>query len=260
MHDIVAIDTEFERRRTYRPILSIVQIKYNDNEPIVFDVFKQKNENLSDLIKILSNNDIVKVIHSARQDVEAIFYRFHIAIKNIFDTQIAYSFVGHEANVSYSKLVECFLNKKILKKKTLQTSNWLKRPLSEEQIFYAKQDVLYLKEIYNKMMDYFLENNSQYNQFVEKCLILEDKKNYSFNPWYMWKKIKHNFINNVNFNLIKELFITREKLAYKFNLPRDFVLNTKDLINFANKKDISFLERTHYKIDKNIFIEILNKN
>ena len=84
MSEVVAIDTEFERRRTYRPILSIVQLKKNNDETIIYDVYSHKNKDLTDLIEILRNNNVVKVIHSARQDVEAIFYRFNIAMKNIF--------------------------------------------------------------------------------------------------------------------------------------------------------------------------------
>ena len=84
MKKIVAIDTEFERKHTYRPILSIVQIREENKDPVIYDVYKKDNEQLIDLLEILANDDIIKVIHSARQDVEAIFYRFHIEMHNIF--------------------------------------------------------------------------------------------------------------------------------------------------------------------------------
>ena len=258
MKKVVAIDTEFERRRTYRPILSIIQIREGDKDAVVYDVYKQKNENLKNLLEILSNDDIVKIIHAARQDIEAIFYRFHISIRNVFDTQIGFKIIKHENEVGYSKLVEEMCGKSIIKEKELQKSNWLKRPLSEEQIMYAKQDVLYLHEVYYKMMDFFLDNADKYNEFKNECAYLEDKRNYVFNAMHVWQKMKCNFVNNVNYKLIKELIISRERLAYKANIPREFAIKTEHLINFAKTGDISML-KTHKKIDKQIFIKIANK-
>ena len=258
MKKVVAIDTEFERRHTYRPILSIIQIKEENKDPVIYDVYKQKNENLKKLLEILSNDDIVKVIHAARQDIEAIFYRFHLSIRNVFDTQIGFKIIKHENEIGYLKLVEEMCGKSITKEKALQKSNWLKRPLSENQILYAKQDVLYLHEVYYKMMNFFLDYADKYNEFKNECLYLEDKRNYAFNPMHIWQKIKCNFVNNVNYKLIKELIISREKLAYKANVPREFAIKTEYLINFAKTGDISML-KTHKKVNKQVFIEIANK-
>ena len=256
---VVAIDTEFERRYTYRPILSIVQLKKEGEEPVVYDVYKKKNERLVDLLEVLSDENVVKVIHSARQDVEAIFYRFRIEIQNVFDTQIAYKLIKNEHDVGYAKMVEDYCDKKIVKQKSLQNSNWLKRPLTDEQISYAKQDVAFLHEVYHKMMDFFSKNERKYKQFQAECSILEDEKNYSFNPQNAWRKIEHKFIHNINRNLIKEMFILREKLAYKVNIPREFAIKTGNLLDFIYTGDISSL-KTHYKINKRMFIELYKKH
>ena len=107
MENIVAIDTEFERRYTYRPILSIVQICKPNREPKIYDVFKTPNEKIVELIEMLSNNDIVKIIHSAKQDIEAIYYRFgRLAIKNVFDTQLANHILTGENEIGYVELVK----------------------------------------------------------------------------------------------------------------------------------------------------------
>ena len=256
---IVAIDTEFERKHTYRPILSIVQVRFENEEPIIYDVYKKKNEQLVDLLEILSNDDIIKVIHCARQDVEAIYYRFHIPIQNIFDTQIACKYLMKTKNeISYAKAVECICGKQIIKEKTLQTSNWLKRPLTEEQIKYAKQDVEYLHEIYNITYNALKNDKTMFKNFKQECSFLEDEKLYSFNPQLFWQKIRHKFINNPNYSLIKELFILREKLAFKVNIPREFAIKSYDLIDYANTGDKQFLN-TNKKIHKYIFTKMYKK-
>ena len=258
MTKIVAIDTEFERKHTYRPILSIVQIREENKDPVIYDVYKKDNEQLIDLLEILANDDIVKIIHSARQDVEAIFYRFHIEMHNIFDTQIAYKYIYNENEIGYAKIVQNICKTEIIKEKTLQKSNWLHRPLTKEQIFYAKQDVLYLHEIYSKMIEIFKKNEHLYIQFKAECCILEDEKNYSFNTQHIWQKMKHKFVNDVNRNMIKDMIICREKLAYKANIPREFALKTSNLLNFAHTGNIAFL-KTHHKIDKKVFINLYKK-
>lgn len=263
MSEVVAIDTEFERRKTYRPILSIVQLKKNNDETIIYDVYRHKNKDLTDLIEILRNNNVVKIIHSARQDVEAIFYRFNIAMKNIFDTQLAYKYLKFNqkknAEIGYSTLVKEFCNIDINKSKTLQKSNWLKRPLTEQQLKYAKLDVEYLYEIYLKMNNLFDKTGNDYKQFMAECRILENESNYTFNPKLFWHKISHKFRNYPNYHFIQKLFLLREKLAFKANIPREFVISHSDLINFAQTGNIQDL-KTHFRIDKKPFLELYWQN
>ena len=250
---IVGIDTEFERRKTFKPILSIIQIKIEDKEPVIYDVINKKKEDLLELMEILSNDNIVKVIHSAKQDLEAIFYHFDISMKNIFDTQIANKYLFGENEIGYLNLVKRYCDKDIIKEKRLQHSNWLRRPLSEEQIFYAKQDVFYLKEIYKKMIDMFDKNKNKKDKFIKENKEIENEDNYIFNPIRYWDKIKNRFKKSEKYVLYKKLFILREKIAFSHNLPREFVIKKDNLIKYIETKDTSFL-KTHYKVNKNRFL------
>ena len=259
MPKIIAIDTEFERKRTYRPILSIVQIKVEKEEVKIYDVFKVDNEKLVDLIELLSNDDNIKIIHSARQDIEAIYYRFHIAIKNVFDTQIAEKCLYGKNEIGYAELVKKYCNVNIVKEKKLQNSNWLKRPLTEQQIVYAKQDVEYLYDVYIKMNSIFQDKKEYYDKFKSECAILENEDTYCFNPQHFWQKIKHKFGYIKNYKLCYDLFILREKLAFSLNLPREFVIKTHDLFNFSETGNIEFL-KTHHRVDKNKFISVFKEN
>ena len=106
---LISIDTEFERRRTYRPVLSIVQVKEEGEDAVIYDVREEKNNDnnidgtvdiktsngdLQHLKNILSEENNVKIIHSCRQDMEAIYSHFHFVMKNVFDTQIAAKYLG----------------------------------------------------------------------------------------------------------------------------------------------------------------------
>ena len=81
MQRVIALDTEFDRRTTYRPTLSIVQVKCSaHDEPKIYDVLGQGYD-LNELVELLRDDSIVKVIHAARQDFESIYGRFGIVIR-----------------------------------------------------------------------------------------------------------------------------------------------------------------------------------
>jgi ribonuclease D len=104
---IVYLDTEFLRDKTYWPLLCILQIK-TARKTFIFDFLKKENFDLLKLKEIFENKDILKVIHSCKQDLEVIFLNFNSIIFPIFDTQIAYSLVGGEENIGYTSLVKKF--------------------------------------------------------------------------------------------------------------------------------------------------------
>lgn len=246
---LISIDTEFERRRTYRPVLSIVQVKEEGKDAVIYDVRADKNKTdnktndiedircseyaLQHLVDILSNDDNIKIIHACKQDMEAIYSHFHIVMKNVFDTQIAGKYLGFGNEIGYAKLVNLVCHKEIVKEKRLQHSNWLKRPLTNEQIVYAKQDVEFLQQIYNEMIAMFNKNQTAYQQFQQECKELEDEKYYKFNPELVWQKYKRKIGYTKNYYLIKKLFFEREKKAYQRNLPREFVWKFDDLVRYA---------------------------
>ena len=68
---------------------------------------------------------------------------------NIFDTQIAFNFLSEKSNVAYSALVKTVCDVDI--KEGSWRTNWLKRPLSDEKLQYAADDVRYLIQIKNNL-------------------------------------------------------------------------------------------------------------
>ena len=146
----IGLDTEFIRESTYRPILALIQISLANEEIYLID--PQKIKDISGISKITSDPKIIKIIHSAKQDLEALYSHLGSFPKNVFDTQIAYNFLSEKSNIGYSALVKNICDVDI--KEGSWRTDWLKRPLSEEKKEYAANDVRYLIEIKNQ-----LENN-----------------------------------------------------------------------------------------------------
>ena len=170
--NLLGIDTEFIREKTYYPILSLIQLAVNNNV-FIFDCVK-KNKNLKILREILNDDKYVKIFHDSEQDIEIINDFFDIDINNYFDTQLANAFIDTELNISYKNLVSRYLDINIDKEQ--QTSNWLRRPLNKNQIKYAANDVIYLEQIYTKILSK-LKNDNKYDWLIE-----EQKKNQNKYP------------------------------------------------------------------------------
>ena len=116
--EIISIDTEFVRKKTFFPKLCLIQLA-TSKDCYVIDVLNLKN--LSPLNKLLRNNNIKKIFHSPRQDIEIFYNLFKKLPENIFDTQIAYSFLNNEYQISYEKIVYKLLKKRLIKNFNIMT-------------------------------------------------------------------------------------------------------------------------------------------
>ncbi len=234
---IVYLDTEFLRDKTYWPLLCILQIK-TARKTFIFDFLKKDNFDLSELKKIFENKDILKVIHSCKQDLEVIFLNFNSIIFPIFDTQIAYSLVEDEENIGYTSLVKKITKNELSKKH--QVSDWSLRPLSQDQLQYAVNDVRYLSNIY-KTLSNKLIRKKKIKKFSEEIKKLESIRDI-YKIENAWKKIKINKRKSLDLNLLKKFAEWREEKAQLLDLPRNWIVSDKILIKAAKKMKPSELK------------------
>ena len=222
-------DSEFERRSTYKAIISIIVI-YDGKNIGIIDCLEKKI-NFKKIFKFLNKNINTLIIHSCRQDLE-IFLPIVKKIKfNVFDTQIAALFNGYTEIPSYKKLVQDFC--KINLDKTLQNDDWLKRPINNERINYLINDVYYLKIIFNKLNNKLIQKNKLklFNKEIKKEIFKISHEDY---PIIYKKKLGNNISGNNKFTKIISL---RNKIAEKINLPKNWVLSDKEIIkNIKNDK------------------------
>ena len=129
----VAVDTEFMREQTFWPRLCLIQMAADGTEVLVDSL--APGLDLTPFFDLMVNQSVLKVFHSARQDVEIVHHLARVIPHPIFDTQVAAMVCGFGEAVSYSMLVKRLLNRNL--DKTSRFTDWSRRPLSDRQLTYA---------------------------------------------------------------------------------------------------------------------------
>ena len=234
-------DTEFERRSTYKAIISVIVIFDGENIGIIDCL--EKNINFKKIFKFLNKKNITLVIHSCRQDLEIFLSLVKKILFSVFDTQMAALLNGYHEAPSYKKLVQDFC--KISLDKSLQKEDWLKRPINNERINYLINDVYYLKIIFNKLNNKLVRKNKVklFNKLIKKEIFKISHEDY---PIIFKKKLGNDILKNKKFIKIINF---RNKIAKKINLPKNWVFSDKEIIsniknegNFINSKNLNNIE------------------
>ena len=224
----IAIDIEFMRRDTFFPEPCVIQI--SDGE-IHSCIDLTISLNFKNIFKEIFNNKKTIIIHSCRQDLEILYMILGFIPKNIFDTQFAASFLGYKYQIGYAELMKEIFNIEI--DKTEKMTNWKRRPLSEDQIKYALNDVIYLKKLY-EYLNKELIKTKKINYFKEEIENFISDIDWNPKTEKSWKRIKSiNNLDNNTKNAAKVLTVWREKKAIKLNLPRNWVLTEKEIIEIS---------------------------
>jgi ribonuclease D len=142
-HEVIAVDTEFIREKTYYAQLCLVQIAYGDEVALIDPL---SDIDLQALGALFCESDVLKVFHSGGQDLEILYHLFGRPVAPIFDTQCAAALLGTAEQISYSGLVKTILDVPL--KKVGSFTQWAQRPLTEAQLSYAADDVAYLLQAY----------------------------------------------------------------------------------------------------------------
>ena len=234
--DWLAVDTEFERESTYYPELCLIQVA---GEGRVGLIDAMAITDLGPLYKLLNDPSITKVFHSARQDFE-IFYHLQGKLPApLFDTQIAAALRGHDDQTGYATLVRDVLDVDLAKSQT--RTNWKRRPLSPEQLRYAAEDVIYLGQLYQLLLEKLMESG-QLQQFQQQCQALNRPELYEPDPDSMWQKIRSRAIKNFSnpsLAVLKRLAAWRELTARRKNRPRKWIIKDNALIAVARELPVN---------------------
>lgn len=227
---VIAVDTEFMRFRTYFSKLCLIQMATLDEaiciDPLAITDFKP-------LLDLFVNPNIVKVFHSAGQDLEAIYNTFALIPTPIFDTQIAETVLGADHLLSYQDTIEMRLN--VLLEKAETRTDWEKRPLSKSQIEYAYDDVTYLYDVYLLLRDQ-IETAEEKRMFKEKTDALYMVDKYAPNPEMAWMKVKgRKMLRGKRLQLLKLLAKKREEIAIERDMPKRWVVGDGALIDIAKE-------------------------
>ncbi len=227
----IALDTEFLREKTYYPKFCLLQIATPEwvvcIDPIALS-------DLSELFSAINDPSITKVLHSCRQDLE-IFYQLTGKVTTpVFDTQIAAPLLGFQENPGYAMLVSSFLNVNLSKVHT--RTDWSVRPLSEAQIQYAADDVIYLCKIY-QMICQQLEELGRLSWLKKDFELLNNTELYQISPVNAWLKVKaKNRLTGKQLSIVQSLTEWREKTAQKEDRPKNWLIRDDLLLELAKQQ------------------------
>jgi ribonuclease D len=239
----IGLDTEFMRIRTYYPKLCLVQISSNSGAGCIDCL---QNNNLNKVWRLIFNPKKLKIVHSARQDLEILFLIKNQIPRNIFDTQIGAALLGYQPQIGIKQLLKDELNTEISKAET--RSDWSKRPLDLKQIEYAIEDVHHLLDLHN-VLEKKLKAKERYQWALEDSSRILTNAEEFFNPESAWKKISAiKNLKNKNQYLAVKLATWREKTAMQMDLPRQWVLTDQSLIEIAKKEPASLAQLENTEI------------
>lgn len=228
---VLAVDTEFLREKTYYPKLCLMQLA-TDDEIAIVDPFEV--EDLKVLAPLFENEEIVKVFHAGHQDIEIIIYDIGCVPRPIFDTQVAAALLGQAQQIGYSSLVHSLCGVKL--KKTDSFTDWSARPLSESQINYAKDDVLYLPKMYKSMKETLTEKgrmnwlDAEFEEMTDPATYIADERE-------RFRRLKHfTQLSRRQMAAAREIAAWREIEARKRNVPRKWVITDEQIVEACKRE------------------------
>ena len=225
----IGLDTEFLRERTFFPKLCLLQLRAAGR---IWCVDTLRIESLDALMPVLTAPHVRKLIHAARQDLEAIYLSARQVVSPVFDTQIAAACIGMKPQVGYAELVKTLLDVTIPKGQT--RTDWSKRPLTPAQLEYAADDVLYLDAI-AQVLNERLQKLGRERWVREDCLELEERRLYEPDPAQAWERLRGiGQLAPEPRARAKAIAVWREKVARERDLPRAWILSDAAVFSIAH--------------------------
>ncbi|OKY25726.1 ribonuclease D [Thalassotalea sp. PP2-459] len=226
--DVVAIDTEFVRTRTYFPKLGLLQLC--DGEVVAL-IDPLSIADLSPVWQLIENPKITKVLHACSEDVEIFVNQGNCSPQNIIDSQIVMSFLGHGLSMGYAAMIKHYLD--IDLDKSDSRTDWIKRPLTDRQLVYASADVTHLITVYPLLLD-DIEKTAWLSAAKIESTQLIAKKQQKIDENNLYKNVKTSWrLNAKQLNNLKYLARWRYQQALKRDLPLSFVAKDNTLMGLA---------------------------
>ena len=228
--DVIAIDTEFMRERTYYARLCLIQVATDDVTAIVDPIAVS---DLEPLFAVFRDPSVMKVFHAGSQDLEILYRLMGSVPAPVFDTQTAATLLGMPSQVGYQQLVHSLVGVTLAKGHTY--TDWAARPLSAEQIDYALDDVRYLPSAYRTMRER-LEAEGRLGWLEQDFTRMTDPVTYDVIPEEQFRRVKRaSALDRRSLAILRELAAWREREAQRRDLPKRWVVSDEALLEIARR-------------------------
>jgi len=232
----IGVDTEFMGEGRYRALLCLVQVTVDmDGETGHVEVLDPLEGDLdpAPLAAVLADPDIEVVMHAGRQDVALLRRVWDTDVTNVFDTQVAAGFAGLRAQLGYEALLSAVLGLNL--RKSASFTRWDARPLSPEQVEYAREDVLHLLALSAALQDR-LQELGRLDWAREECRFLEDATDIR-DPDSVFDRLPRvNSLDPSQRAVARELAEWREQTAQEADRPVQTVLSDAGLVEIAKRR------------------------
>ena len=246
--EVLGIDTEFVRERTYRAELGLVQVSDGNTAWLVDPIRLESTELLKDL---LEDPAITKILHSSSEDLEVLAHTVDTVPSPLVDTQIACALLGQPLQMGYHAAVHWLFGIEVDKDQT--RSNWCRRPLTERQRHYAAMDVVLLPEMLATLLPR-LEDKGRLGWMSEEVERARRNALRTVEPDQAYLRISGvGRLDGESRQVLRGLAAWRERTAQQKNLARGFVVPDAALLNLAkarpaNQQAVHSVEGMHSRV------------
>ncbi len=227
-HPFVTVDTEFLRETTYYPKLCVAQMASTE-EAVVIDALAPDID-LGPFFALMSDRNVIKVFHAARQDIEICWHEAGIIPEPLVDTQVAAMVLGYGDSISYDQLVQRITGDTL--DKSHRFTDWTRRPLTEAQLAYAASDVTHLRDVYIKLAA-DLDKRGRTEWMREEMGVLTSPETYRMEPERAWERLKTRVRKPKEIAVLMEVAAWRELEAQTRDVPRGRVLKDDTIGDIA---------------------------
>ncbi|MDH3641595.1 MAG: ribonuclease D [Gammaproteobacteria bacterium] len=229
---IVGIDTEFQRTDTFFPIPGLYQVLSGEQ---VYLLDPLTISDWTPLLEVLEDPRVTKIMHACSEDLELMRHHFGAVPRGVFDTQLANAFLSADYSMSYANLVANLVGEQLDKHET--RSNWLQRPLSDEQLRYAWEDVHHLPELH-RILSARLAERGREGWFADA---MADRGRYRpIDPEEYYRGVKKAWrLDGVELGMLRRLCAWRERKAMAEDVPRNRVVWDEHLFEFAQMSQLA---------------------
>jgi len=227
-HSYVTVDTEFMRETTFYPKLCLIQIASEDEDYLIDPLAPDLD--LAPFFTLMRDENVVKVFHSGRQDLEILWNLDRCIPHPCFDTQVAAMVAGYGDSVSYEQLAHDLAKAKI--DKSSRFTDWSQRPLSEAQLIYARSDVTHLRDVYKELAEK-LSTSGRSHWLEDEMAVLTSPSTYELDPADAWRRLRGRIRKPRELAILIELAGWREREARSRDVPRSRVLKDDAIMDIA---------------------------
>ena len=228
---VLAVDTEFLREKTYFAKLCLIQLA-TESEVVIVDPLAIRD--LSPLKDLFTAESVTKLFHAASQDLEILYHELGVLPAPIFDTQVAATLLGFGQQVGYSSLVHGVCG--VTLAKTESYTDWSRRPLSPAQVSYAEEDVIYLPKMYEAMTRK-LEKQGRLHWLDAEFADMVAVSNFEVDDRERYLRVKRvGHLSRRQLSAAREVTAWREATARKRNIPRKWVLADEQIVEACRRE------------------------